>query len=249
MCQTNAAKSKHFLIPFYGLLLAALPSAVIRRTSGHCKGFVVCHTACSSSSFVTAAPVSFAALHSFAPHFAPFHLVRSYAICFKAWPALLPHKSTHMQSHTFSQANATILTGFHFASFVATSFQSCSVHSLPIILLAGYPHFGFAQLANANCSCRTSISQSIAKLRLHRSAASVHFVKYTSAATHGAGIAIRSSWLYCQPLVGARRHFRSFLPTVPYGGSPPALQCGQVCRTAKLLFCRRRFYRLAVRNC
>ena len=26
--------------------------------------------------------------------------------------------------------------------------------------------------------------------------------KYTSAATHGAGIAIRSSWLYCQPLCG-----------------------------------------------
>ena len=34
-----------------------------------------------------------------------------------------------------------------------------------------------------------------------------------------------------QPLVGARRHFRSFLPPVPFGGSPPALQCGQVCRT------------------
>jgi len=48
--------------------------------------------------------------------------------------------------------------------------------------------------------------------------------KYTPAASYGAGIAIRSSWLYCQPLVGARWHFQSFLPPVPYGGSPPALQ-------------------------
>ncbi|MBL0069767.1 MAG: hypothetical protein IPP39_15185 [Chitinophagaceae bacterium] len=47
------------------------------------------------------------------------------------------------------------------------------------------------------------------------------------------------------PFVGARRHFHSFLIPVPYGGSPPRLQCGQVCRTAILLFCRRRFYRQA----
>ena len=57
--------------------------------------------------------------------------------------------------------------------------------------------------------------------------------KFTPAATHGAGIAIRSSWLYCQPLMGARRHVRSFLPPVPYGGSPPTLQprrfAGQLC--------------------
>jgi hypothetical protein len=48
--------------------------------------------------------------------------------------------------------------------------------------------------------------------------------KYTPAATHGAGIVIRSSSLYCQPLRGARWHFRSCLPPVPYGGSPPALR-------------------------
>ena len=48
--------------------------------------------------------------------------------------------------------------------------------------------------------------------------------KYTAAATHGAGIAIRSSWLYCQPLMGARSHLRSFLSSVAYGGSPPTLQ-------------------------
>jgi hypothetical protein len=48
----------NFLLHLHGCGVAALPFAVIRRASGHCKGFVVCHTACSSSAFVTAAPVS-----------------------------------------------------------------------------------------------------------------------------------------------------------------------------------------------
>lgn len=52
--------------------------------------------------------------------------------------------------------------------------------------------------------------------------------------------------LYCCPLMGARRHVRSFLPPVPYGGSPPTLHCGQVCHTALLLFGRRRYYLFAV---
>ena len=135
----QCSKKQPFFITVYGLLLAALPFAVIRRTSGHCKWFVVCHTACSSASFVTAAPVSFATLHSFAPHYAPSHHVRSKSICSKAWPAFPNTNPTHMQSHTFSQTRATILTGLHYASFVATSFQYCSVHPLPIILLAGRP--------------------------------------------------------------------------------------------------------------
>jgi hypothetical protein len=66
-----------FLCPFYHHAVAAMPFAVIRRTSGHCKWFVVCHIACSSASSVTAATVSFAPLHSFVPHFASFHHVRS----------------------------------------------------------------------------------------------------------------------------------------------------------------------------
>jgi hypothetical protein len=71
-----------------------------------------------------------------------------------------------------------VLTGFHSALFVATSFKYCSVHTLPIIWLAGIPTFGCAQLANTNCSARTSHSQSIAKLRLHSSAASVSIKSY-----------------------------------------------------------------------
>jgi len=90
---------------FYNLLWFAFSCIALCSdsfaSSGHCKGFVVCHTACISSSFVTAAPVSFAALHSFAPHFAPFHLVRSYAILLHGMACIANHKSIHMQSHAF----------------------------------------------------------------------------------------------------------------------------------------------------
>jgi len=80
--------------------------------------------------------------------------------------------------------------------------------------------------------------------------------KFTAAASYGGSIVVSPlarlllHWpakglpLYCCPLMGARRHFRSFLPPVPYGGSPPTLQCGQVCHTAMLLFCRRCYYLL-----
>lgn len=47
------------------------------------------------------------------------------------------------------------------------------------------------------------------------------------------------------PSLGARSRLRSFLSSASYGGSPPALQCGQVCRTNPcFFFCRRRFYRV-----
>jgi hypothetical protein len=101
-------------------------------------------------------------------------------------PCLAAHYLLHkawrsVQAQTLSQSCASachtepgeVLTGFHSASFVASSFQYCSVHLLPIIWLAGIPTFGCAQLANTNCSARSSHSQSIAKLRLHSSAASV----------------------------------------------------------------------------
>jgi hypothetical protein len=149
--------------------------------SQQANGLPGCHAPCSSSSFLTAAPVSFAALHSFVPHFASFHLVRSYTFCFKAWSALLTHKTqTHAATYLFAKPTLQYSLGSIQRrpvpipiGIVASSFQYCSVHPLPIIWLAGIPTFGCAQLANTNCSCRTSISQSIAKLRLHSSAASV----------------------------------------------------------------------------
>jgi hypothetical protein len=134
-----------YSIYFYGHPVAAMPFAVIRRASGHCKGFVVCHTACSSSSFALAATVSNrstsfirSSLRSIPP--------RSYHHNLLQGMVPLPNSQSinTSGSHAFSQTNATILTGFHFASFVATSFQSCSVHPLPIIWLAGIPTFGCA---------------------------------------------------------------------------------------------------------
>ena len=135
-----------------------------------------------------------------------------------AWSALSAHKSIHMQSHAISQCQRYNTHWVPFRSvhryFISVLLSPLAAH---FILLAGAPHFGFAQLANANCLCRTSISQSIAKLRLHSSAAFVHFVKFTSAASYGAGIAAPSSQLSCQPLVGARSCFRSFLsPAASY---------------------------------
>jgi hypothetical protein len=160
-----------------------------------------------------------------------------------------------MGMHQLSQANATILTGFHSAS-LRHSFISVSFSPPAANYLARRPPTSAAFTLRLLIAHSYLISQSIAKVHLHSSAAYVPFGKFTPAASYGASI-VAATWLsffsfsekwlllYCWPLRGARRHFRSFLSPVPYGGSPPALQCGQVCRTAMLLFCRRRFYRQA----
>ena len=144
------------------------------------------------------------------------------------------------------QANATILTGFHSAS-LRHSFTSVTFSPPAAYYLARRPPTSAAFTLRLLIAHSYLISQSTAKVHLHSSAAFVPFGKYATAASYGAGIAaatwlsffhLSDKWLllYCQPLRGARRHIRSFLSPVPYGGSPPALQCGLVCRTAKLLF-------------
>ena len=77
----------------------------------------VCHTTCSSSSFLTAATVSFTPLRSLLPSFR-FITPRSQL------NHLLQGRASHCQTQTnthenataFPQANPTILTGFHSAS-------------------------------------------------------------------------------------------------------------------------------------
>ena len=107
----------------------------------------------------------------------------------------------------------------HFSSVQSTRCQ--------IILLAGYPHFGCVHLATANCSCRTSISQSIAKVHLHSSAASVPCREIYSGG-------FLWSWhhhSFLMVLLPAPRggsqppsFLRASVSSVSYGGSPPTLQ-------------------------
>ena len=106
------------------------------------------------------------------------------------------------------------------------------------------PHLGCIHLAAANAHSYL-ISQSIAKVHLHSSATFVPCGKYTSVASYVAAIAPGYRGFTASTFVGARRPpplRRTSLFRRPSNGSQ-SLQCGQVCRTAKLLFCRRRFYR------
>jgi hypothetical protein len=63
--------------------------------------YAVCHAACSSSSFLTAAPVSFTPLHSFLPRSTSLHYVRCFAIA--SVPGILQplHKAFHSSLHSF----------------------------------------------------------------------------------------------------------------------------------------------------
>ena len=99
------------------------------------------------------------------------------------------------------------------------------------------PHLGCVHLAAA-IAHSSLISQSIAKVHLHSSATSVSCGKYTSVASYGAVIAPDDRGFTASPFVGARRpppFRRTSLFRRPSNGSL-FLQCGQVCRTALLLF-------------
>ncbi len=166
--------------------------------------------------------------------------------CFSAW-----HPAT---KHSPNQAGCTVT----FTSLLHGSLGSISL--LPrYFISAGFsppaaffyfarrpPHLGCVHLAAA-IAHSSLISQSIAKVHLHSSATfvSASWRKYTSVASYGAAIAPDDRGFPGSPFVGARRPpplRRTSLFRRPSNGSQ-SLQCGQVCRTAMLLFCRRRFYR------
>ena len=121
--------------------------------SGAPLRYAVCHAACSSSSFLTAATVFFTPLRSFLPSFR-FITPRSqlnYLLQSRASQAT--HKSyTLGNASAFPQAIPTILTGFHFASlrhpFTSVAFSPPAAHNLA----RRPPHFGCVHLAIANCS-------------------------------------------------------------------------------------------------
>jgi len=94
--------------------------------SGASLRYAVFHTSCSSYSIPHG---SFCVLHatSFIPSsFHSFRHVRSQDICFKAWHTIQTHKPTTSDAHTFSQANATILTGLHSVS-LRNTFTSVAI--------------------------------------------------------------------------------------------------------------------------
>lgn len=134
--------------------------------------YTVCHTACSSFAFVRAATVSFTPLRSFLPSLRFITPRSQLFICFKAWSALPPHNSIHMQPHTFSQAIATILTGFHSAS-LRHSFTSVAFSPPAANNLARRPPTSAAFTLRMLIAHSYLISQSTAKVHLHSSAASV----------------------------------------------------------------------------
>ena len=139
------------------------------------------------------------------------------------------HTHTHAVTYLFAKPTLLYSQGY-ITPFVATSFQYCSVHPLPIILLAGSPtSAAFAKVlrqppTSSHMAHSSLISPCITKLtcivppptyasrnilrRLHMELASLLLHRSFTAS----------------PFVGARWHFRSFLPPVPYGGSPPALR-------------------------
>jgi len=143
--------------------------------SGASLRYAVCHTSCSSYGIRHG---SYCVLHatSFITSFVPLHYTSFAARPFATRQGIPGHtqSNTHGNAPAFPQANPAILTGFHSAS-LRHSFTSVAF-SPPAALFSfarRQSHLGSVHFATANCSCRTSISQSIAKVHLHSSAASV----------------------------------------------------------------------------
>jgi len=112
----------------------------------------VCHAACSSGSFLTAATVSFTPLRSFLPSFRFITPRSQLSYLLQGRASQARHIPIHRECTSLSQANPTILTGFHSASlrhsFTSVAFSPPAAHNLA----RRPPHFGCVHLAPANCS-------------------------------------------------------------------------------------------------
>ena len=166
--------------------------------------YAVCHAACSSSSFLTAAPVSFTKLRSFLPRYASLHHVRSQAICFSTWHPAANTQIRHGRMHS-SLRKPTLQYSLGFITLHSSFIHFSIVQSTRCPLLFCSP----AAPLKAAFTLRLLIAHVVSPFRK----ASLRFTcivqpppypdgKFTPAASYGAGIAIRSSWLYCQPLCG-----------------------------------------------
>ena len=133
----------------------------------------VCHTTCSSSSFLTAATVSFTPLRSFLPTFRFITPCSQLCICFKAGHPFCPGTNQcTWNAPAFPQASPTILTGFHFAALRHT-FTSVAFSPPAANNLARRPPTSAAFTLRMLIAHSYLISQSTAKVHLHSSAASV----------------------------------------------------------------------------
>lgn len=136
--------------------------------------FAVCHAACSSSSFLSAASVSFAPLHSTAPLFASLHHVRSHLFCFKGMACMFHHTNQNTSCSLIPFRKLMLQYSLGFISLVRRFFISVVLNPpAAYYFCRRSPHYGCVHLATAICLCRTSISQSIVKVLLHSSTASV----------------------------------------------------------------------------
>jgi hypothetical protein len=203
--------------------------------------FAVCHATCSSSSFLTAAPVSFTPLRSFLP---PFRFITPRSqlfICFKAGHPIAKHKATHKGMHQ------------PFAS------QRYNTHRVPFRCTTSFIHFSSVQSTRCPlfCSPAVPISAAFAKCcpdhnALHMAHSSLISPcstkltcivppppypdgKNTTAAPHGAGIG-----LLRRPLLPAPHGGSQARPVVPPSRALRRLASNatapQVCGAAMLLF-------------
>ena len=145
--------------------------------------------------------------------YASLHHIRSYP--FASWPGipLARRKSLHMGCTSHSQANATILTGFHSAS-LRHSFTSVTFSPPAAYNLARRPPTSAAFTLRMLIAHSYLISQSTAKVRLHSSSCAVCFAKFTARDSYGAGIAA-ATWLSFFSLT--RKVAAALLPAPSWG--------------------------------
>ena len=132
----------------------------------------VCHAACSSGSFLTAAIVSFTPLRSLLPSFRFITPRSQLYICFMAGHPFSQAQNNTRGCTSHLQANATILTGFHFAA-LRHSFTSVAFSPPAAYYLARRPPTSAAFTLRLLIAHSYLISQSTAKVHLHSSAAFV----------------------------------------------------------------------------
>ncbi len=228
MRQTNAAVPINLFKYFYGYWHTCIALRVLRCTTQ----FVTLLSLLMLS--FGQLLVSFSPLHSLRPSFR-YHYTSFAAITLLHFMAshLQVHKAnTRREAHFISQYlrynTHRVPLSLH---YVLHSFQSGSVHPLPIILraLLACPSCGFVMVFDLTHKALTKIKNTRQTLAFlvavkRRFTAFLPPLGQAHAAT-----SIRTSF---QCLLTARYAFM--------------LQCGQVCHTALASFCRRRYYLFAI---